>query len=70
MLPTLQLVSLDRTEGPLGLRLLQLQVISKRQERKSYKRLLGSHEKGRRNGETQRLKCAVVGQRIARHRQV
>ena len=35
MLPTLQLVFLDRTEGPLGLRLLQLQVISIQQEKKS-----------------------------------
>lgn len=34
MLPTLQLVFLDRTGGPLGLKLLQLQVISKRQEKK------------------------------------
>jgi hypothetical protein len=34
MLPTLQSAFLDRTEGPLGLRLLQLQVISKRQEKK------------------------------------
>jgi hypothetical protein len=34
MLPTLQLVFLDRTEGPLGLRLLHLQVISKRQGKK------------------------------------
>jgi len=33
MLPTLQLVFLDRTEGPLDLRLLQLQVISKQQEK-------------------------------------
>jgi hypothetical protein len=34
MLPTLQLVFLDRTEGPLGLRLLQSQVISKRRDTK------------------------------------
>jgi hypothetical protein len=66
MLPTLQSVFLDRTEGPLGLRLLQLQVISKRQE-KSTKDCWEGTRKG---GEILHLKCAAVGQRIACHRQV
>lgn len=50
MLPTLQLVFLDRTEGPLDLRLLQLQVISKRQEKKKVGR---DCWEGTRKGETQ-----------------
>jgi hypothetical protein len=41
MLPTLQLVFLDRTEGPLGLRLLQLQVISIQQEKKRLQEIAG-----------------------------
>jgi len=60
MLPTLQLAFLDRTEGPQGLRLLQPQVISKQQEKK-LEDMRERHEKGRRHGETWRLKCAVVG---------
>lgn len=69
MLPTLQSAFLDRTEGPLGLRLLQLQVISKRQEKK-LEEIAGKARERETQCETWRLECAVVGQRIACHRQV
>ena len=51
MLPTLQLVFLDRTEGLLGLKLLQSQVISKRYEKK-LEEIGGKARERRRDGET------------------